>query len=68
VGYLEAHGTGTSLGDPVEVSAVTGAYGKSCISSLKANVGHTEGSAGAAGVIALLSVLLFREVSANAHL
>ncbi len=60
--YIEAHGTGTSLGDPVEVHALTEAFrqysrrSRFCaIGSLKANIGHT---AAAAGVLSLIKVLL----------
>ena len=53
---LEAHGTGTDLGDPIEVEALTAAYegaeqGSVVISSVKANMGHAEAAAGIAQVI-----------------
>ena len=55
---LEAHGTGTALGDPVEVGAAVNALCTSgtevLCSSLKANMGHLEAVAGGAGVVALL--------------
>lgn len=53
VGYLEAHGTGTPLGDPIEVRAANAVYGESDfrIASLKTNFGHTEAAAGVLGLI-----------------
>lgn len=58
VGYMEAHGTGTILGDPIEISALSQAFAKTtnrkqfcAISSVKTNIGHLEGAAGIAGVI-----------------
>lgn len=58
---LEAHGTGTSLGDPIEISGLTKAFGTStekqycAIGSVKTNIGHLES---AAGIAALTKVLL----------
>ncbi|WP_155372903.1 SDR family NAD(P)-dependent oxidoreductase [Catellatospora vulcania] len=56
VGYIEAHGTGTSLGDPIEVSSLIRAFDdlgdapeRCAVSSVKANIGHLEGAAGIAG-------------------
>lgn len=56
VDFLEAHGTGTVLGDMIEVKALGGLHGreraKFCgIGSIKGNLGHTEGAAGVAGII-----------------
>lgn len=58
ISYVEAHGTATPLGDPIEVAALTKAYraftpdqGFCAIGSLKSNVGHLVIAAGAAGVI-----------------
>ncbi|KOV35570.1 hypothetical protein ADK60_08880 [Streptomyces sp. XY431] len=64
VGYLEAHGTGTALGDPLEVEALTRAYrrftdrtGFCRLSSVKGNVGHLGPASGIAGFIkAVLAV------------
>ncbi|PLB39701.1 type I polyketide synthase [Aspergillus candidus] len=63
-GYFEAHGTGTSVGDPIELSAIGGSFGTQrstdnplVVGSVKTNIGHTEGAAGLAGVIkAVLAV------------
>lgn len=56
VGYVECHGTGTSLGDPVEIRALTKVFGsrseKFCaIGSVKTNVGHLDAAAGVTGLI-----------------
>nr|AAG02357.1 polyketide synthase [Streptomyces verticillus] len=66
VGVLEAHGTGTRLGDPVEVAALTRAFrahtdrsGFCALGSVKANVGHLDAAAGVTGLIK--AVLAVRE-------
>ena len=58
VTYIEAHGTGTSLGDPIEVEALTDVYGQPsterrpcAIGSVKTNIGHLEAASGIAGLI-----------------
>ncbi|WP_124727925.1 non-ribosomal peptide synthetase/type I polyketide synthase [Staphylospora marina] len=58
VGVIEAHGTGTALGDPIEIEALTRAYGSRtdrkgycAVSSVKGNIGHLEAAAGVAGLI-----------------
>ncbi len=63
-GYIEAHGTGTRLGDPIEIDALTRAFAaytqrrQDCpIGSVKTNIGHTLASAGAAGLIKTLLAL-----------
>jgi acyl transferase domain-containing protein len=55
--YLEAHGTGTSVGDPTEMKAVRMVYGNGdrmkplIIGSNKANIGHCEAAAGMASLV-----------------
>jgi len=56
IGFLEAHGTATPVGDPIEIEAVTQAWAldkqQSCVlSSVKGNIGHTIAAAGVAGFI-----------------
>lgn len=64
VGYVEAHGTGTKAGDPVELAALGAVFGRGrspqeqlLVGSAKTNIGHTESTAGLAGLIkAVLAV------------
>ncbi len=56
IGYIEAHGTGTELGDPIEIQALTKAFNSSekgfCkIGSVKTNIGHLDSAAGVIGFI-----------------
>jgi len=62
VDYLEAHGTGTALGDPIEINAINAVYGNNrskddplFVGSVKTNMGHLEG---AAGIVAFLKTAL----------
>lgn len=64
IGYIEAHGTGTTLGDPIEVAALTQAFsadtprrGFCAIGSVKTNVGHLDAAAGVAGLIKAVMAL-----------
>ena len=70
---LEAHGTGTALGDPVEVGALAAACSSSRAGSLpvggvKGNMGHTEPAAGMVGMLKLLHGLACRQAAPNAQL
>lgn len=64
IGWIEAHGTGTSLGDPIEVGALAEVFPKASrneqplyLSSVKTNIGHLEAAAGIAGVIKVILAL-----------
>ncbi len=64
IGYIEAHGTGTKLGDPVEIAGLKAAYALDsrqhiAIGSVKSNIGHLDAAAGVAGLIK--TVLAVRE-------
>ncbi|RED45825.1 non-ribosomal peptide synthetase [Aestuariispira insulae] len=70
IGYVECHGTGTHLGDPIEVNALARAYGggreKSCaLSSLKSQIGHLGAGAGLAGFIRAAIALEQAVIPAN---
>ena len=72
VDYLEMHGTGTKLGDPIEVKAVVNTYGQDRamedpiqIGSVKSNIGHLEAAAGLAGIIKVLLAFKNEVIPAN---
>jgi acyl transferase domain-containing protein/acyl carrier protein len=74
VGYFEAHGTGTTVGDPIEARALGAvlAPGRSehevcLLGSVKTNLGHLESAAGIAGLIKAILCVRHREVPANLH-
>ncbi len=74
IGYLEAHGTGTRLGDPIEIEALTRAYrlttertGYCALGTVKTNIGHAIHSAGVAGFIRATLALHKREIPASLH-
>lgn len=74
IGYVEAHGTATSLGDPVEVAALARAFGPGAarggrcgIGSLKSNVGHLDAAAGVAGLIKTVLALHHGEIPPSLH-
>ena len=69
IGFMEAHGTGTSLGDPIEISALTKVFEQStrkraycAIGSVKGNIGHAISGAGVAGMIKTLLALKHKQI------
>ncbi|NNC07214.1 amino acid adenylation domain-containing protein, partial [Corallococcus exiguus] len=74
IGYVEAHGTATPLGDPIEVAALQRAYGLGPehrgtipLASLKTNVGHLDTVAGLAGLIKVALSLREEEIPPSLH-
>jgi phthiocerol/phenolphthiocerol synthesis type-I polyketide synthase E len=74
VGYVETHGTGTALGDPIEIAALTRAYREEtearnycAIGSVKSNVGHLDAAAGATALIKATLALKHEAIPASLH-
>jgi len=74
ISYIEAHGTGTKLGDPIEVAALTKAFRQYTletefcrIGSSKSNIGHTESAAGIAGLTKVLLQMQHRQIVPSLH-
>jgi acyl transferase domain-containing protein/glutamate-1-semialdehyde aminotransferase len=75
ISYIEAHGTGTSLGDPIEIAGLTQAFraggvvgnGNCAIGALKTNIGHLDAAAGVAGLIKTALALHHRTLPATLH-
>lgn len=72
--YIEAHGTGTALGDPIEVAALTNAFrtqtdkkGFCAIGSVKTNIGHLDAAAGVAGLIKTVLALKHKMIPPSLH-
>ncbi|AEI67808.1 type I polyketide synthase [Corallococcus macrosporus] len=72
VGYIEAHGTGTLLGDPIEMEALRSVFGRKgargeplYVGSVKTNIGHLEAAAGIAGLIKVLLSLQNEAIPAH---
>jgi acyl transferase domain-containing protein/acyl carrier protein len=73
IAYFEAHGTGTAVGDPIEMSAIGGTIGqgredKCIVGSVKGNIGHLEAASGIAAVIKSALCLKYRKVPPQANL
>ncbi|OLP03100.1 polyketide synthase [Mycolicibacterium porcinum] len=70
VGMIEAHGTGTPVGDPIEfasLAAVYGTAGPCALGSVKTNIGHAQSASGAIGLIKAVLALQHGAVPANLH-
>jgi polyketide synthase PksN len=72
ISYLEAHGTGTLLGDPIEINGLTRAFDTNerqfcSIGSVKSNIGHCESAAGIAGVTKVLLQMQHRQLVPSLH-
>ncbi|MEM6252539.1 MAG: SDR family NAD(P)-dependent oxidoreductase [Cyanobacteria bacterium P01_D01_bin.156] len=74
ISYIEAHGTGTSLGDPIEMGALGAVFGQShspqnplYVGSVKTNIGHLEAAAGIAGLIKVVLAMQHKTLPAHLH-
>ncbi|HYK03298.1 MAG TPA: SDR family NAD(P)-dependent oxidoreductase [Thermoanaerobaculia bacterium] len=74
VSYIEAHGTGTKLGDPIEIAALNRAFqsytqdtGFCLIGSAKSNIGHCESAAGIAGLTKVLLQMQHQQIVPSLH-
>ncbi|MGE0216904.1 type I polyketide synthase [Mycolicibacterium sp.] len=69
VNYIETHGTGTGLGDPIEFDALAAVYGKGevpcALGAVKTNMGHLEAAAGVAGFIKTVLTLQHGKIAPN---
>src|SRR5205085_7969029 len=74
ISYIEAHGTGTPLGDPIEIAGLTKAFGLKgekgqfcALGSVKSNIGHLDIGAGIAGLIKTVLALQHGEIPPSLH-
>nr|BCP96883.1 non-reducing polyketide synthase [Penicillium shearii] len=72
ISYIEAHGTGTPRGDPIEWRSIHEVFGQARESSLnigsvKGNIGHTEAASGVAGVLKVLLMIKYKQLPPQAH-
>ncbi|MFC1770417.1 beta-ketoacyl synthase N-terminal-like domain-containing protein [Candidatus Margulisiibacteriota bacterium] len=72
INYLEAHGTGTAIGDPIELLGLKKAFGQHkkpfcALGSVKSNLGHLEGVAGLAGLAKVLMQLQYNKLAPSIH-
>jgi 3-oxoacyl-[acyl-carrier-protein] synthase II len=75
IDYIETHGTGTALGDPIEVSALEAVFAGDrssdnplILGSVKTNIGHAEAAAGIASLIKVILALQKQEIPRHLHL
>ncbi|MFV8754834.1 SDR family NAD(P)-dependent oxidoreductase [Nannocystaceae bacterium ST9] len=74
IDFVECHGTGTALGDPIEVQAIAAVYGEGrahdrplLLGAVKTNIGHLEAAAGLAGVAKVVACLRYQGIPASLH-
>ncbi|MEP2639448.1 beta-ketoacyl synthase N-terminal-like domain-containing protein [Roseobacter sp.] len=75
IDYIEAHGTGTALGDPIELTALNAAYGpglaqagrRCALGAVKGNTGHLDAAAGMAGLFKILLAFRHGHLPGTAH-
>ncbi len=74
ISYVEGHGSGTPVGDPIEIRALTKAFrastersGYCAIGSVKTNIGHLDAAAGIAGIIKTVLALEHRQLPPTLH-
>lgn len=75
INYIEAHGTGTSLGDPIELQALQSAYGADLecadapcyLGSVKSNIGHLESAAAMAGLFKVVQQFAHEQLAPTLH-
>ncbi len=74
ISYIEAHGTGTNIGDPIEIEGIKRAFSRftkkkqfCAIGSVKTNIGHLNEAAGIAGLIKLVLCLKYGEIPPSIH-
>nr|AQW44891.1 polyketide synthase [Corallococcus coralloides] len=74
ISYIEAHGTGTSLGDPIELQALAQVFGEGrsaesplVVGAVKTNIGHLEATAGLAGILKVVLALRNEAIPPNLH-
>lgn len=74
VNYVESHGSGTQLGDAIEMQSIQSVYDKNrasdnalWVGAVKSNIGHCESAAGIAGLIKTVGVLMHQKMPPNLH-
>jgi acyl transferase domain-containing protein/acyl carrier protein len=70
ISYIETHGTGTALGDPIEIAALNQVFGDAtecAIGSVKTNIGHLDAAAGVTGLIKTVLALKHQQIPPSLH-